>query len=261
MSEEKQIDRSQLKCFRDLSTLTNRPLNPLRRPKTSRFPNIAARDNSRFLRDFPNVTPMKTHNIIPRTKISHTYQIVRKSAYKIKGYRHEFQCIYNGTEMYHAKVKPYADTHVIGISEGTESHIKSDNFEAVLLHANSFSDFSLRKENQFGDELMTFTFRKDPKLKVHPRILTVYFQKHPPSVPDKLETIPPIPTDDLNWEVDLQSESVISSIKNCRLEDEHHGYYLIIRKVDNDVLEVETTLNITAIHTFALGIGAFLCKA
>lgn len=254
MSEEKQIDRSQLKCFRDLSIISRRPSNFSRRPKTSRFPKPPARNH------FPANTPVRTHVVIPRSKVTSTYQIIRKSSMKMKGYRHEFQLVFNDTEMYHAKIKPYTDSHVIGISEGTESHIKSQNFEAVLLHANSFTDFSLRKENQFGDELMTFTFRKDQKLKIHPRILTVYFQKHPPSVPEKLETISPVPTDDLKWEVDLNSEHVIASIKNCRLEDPQHNYHLIVRKVDEDILEVETTLNITALHTFALGIGSFLCK-
>ncbi|EAY09921.1 hypothetical protein TVAG_481950 [Trichomonas vaginalis G3] len=260
MTEEKPIDRSQLKCFRDLETLTGRPLNPNRRPRTARFPKIPARDNARYFNAYPTITPVQNHAPIPRTKISRTYQISRKSALKIKGYRHEFQLIFNGNQMYHAKIKPYQDSHVIGISEGSESHIKSDHFEAVLLHANSFCDFSLRKENQFGDELMTLTFRKDPKVKIHPRVLTVFFNKRPPSVPERLETVDPIATDDFRWEVELNSDSVVASIKNCRLEDSEHSYYIIIRKVEDDLLEVETTLNVTALHAFALGIGSFLCK-
>ena len=254
-----EIDRSKLKSFRDLSTLTGRGPYVNRRPKTARRSNFVSREPlSGVVPD--RLIPIRNQlRVIPRKISPHIYRINRQSTMKLSGYRHDFQLYFGDEPMYHAKVKPYSSLNQIGIAEGTTSHISSSNFEGVLLHANSFMDFSLRKQSTFGDELMSFSFKKDPSVS-KPRDLSVTFYRHPPSVPDHMNSVEPSLTAELEWEIDLKSSKVIPSIKNCRLEDDQKRNYIIIRKISEDDIEVETTLNVSAMYSFALAIGSFLCK-
>ena len=255
MEKPKEIDRSKLKSFRDLSALTGRNKYFGNRLKTPRAP------IKRIEYNFPQARELNENTEQPvqkRTLIPHTYKITRISAMKISGYRHEFQIFFGDEPIYHAKVKPYSSSNQIGISEGTESHISSTKFEAVLLFSENFANFSLRRGCAFGDELMCLNFKKDKEMK--PRSLEVVFLRHPPSVPRQMKTVEPDATDDMKWCVDLNSDDVIASIKNCRLEDEETHNYIIIRKVHDDCLEIETTLNISALYVFAIAIGSFLFK-
>jgi hypothetical protein len=254
--KQNEIDRSKLKSFRDLSSLTKRNTYFGRRSRTPKSPKRRLELQRAPIQE--SIAENRRTPIPRRIRVPHTYKITRKSSMKISGYRREFQIFFGDEPIYHSKIKPYSSSNQIGISEGTESHISSPKFEAVLLFSENFSSFSLRKGSAFGDELMCINFKKDKELK--PRSMNIVFIRHPPSVPREMNTVEPEATDDMKWVVDLNSDDVIASIKNCRLEDEDSLDYIIIRKAYEDCLEVETTLNISALYVFAIAISSFLFK-
>ena len=175
----------------------------------------------------------------------------------LKGFRISFQFSCPDGKKFSAKIKPHSDSSIIGISEGSEAHVHSDNFIGVILFGNDFCDASLRKEQKFGTELLSMQIRLP--LPDTPREVEIHFFNQPPSVPNTLLSKSPS-IEEGSWVLDLHSQNVVASIKNCSLEDSNGRTFIIVRKTDKDILEIEARRDIDDLRLFAVAITSFLCK-
>jgi hypothetical protein len=129
--------------------------------------------------------------------------------------------------------------------------------EAYLLKGNHGRDFSLRMHSQYGTEVMTCHFGRDPAFCF--RTLTVHC--YPPDGVIVLKSRQPHIGPLGGWSLNLGSRPALQSRKNCRLESADHAPVLYIRKCMTDGLEIETLDDgIKPICVFAISIGAFLFR-
>lgn len=256
------IDRSKLKSFRDITNLSGRktpqsarrygipriPPNLIvkRIPEPSRDPFQLDEDQDRRN---PNRQKQPTFKVM---------QIRRTKSSNIRGRRTLFVLYQYDHPIYSAKYKPIKISEYVPIFCGGEPHFKNQP-QAVLLVANNNCDFSLRKDNKLGQELLTLQYRRFTTEGAHPRHLTAYFFGQNDDIPNKLENVDPEFRDDA-WSVDLNTNEAMSSIKNCKLENDEHQPYVYIRKTQKEVLEIEIREEIDDMYVFALGISSFLCK-
>ena len=253
--ENQEIDRSKLKSFRDITNIQSRTCYMrTRRQWTTELP------THYVVRRNPNSN--ETHSLPipdrPKTPVFHTYNCQRKKSINIKGKKILFYFKDGNNILFTAKFKP--SSTYIPIMAGDDVHIKSDNNDAVLLYANNFCDFSLRKKTNYGPEIMSIQFRIYENEARQPRRLSLFFFERQDDIPEKLDSVEPDQTDEMTWCVDLNTEDAVTSIKNCRIEDQNHNLYEIVRKKKDDVLEVEARDTIDKLCLFTTAIASFLCK-
>lgn len=151
----------------------------------------------------------------------------------------------------------------VAIQTNPNVHLSSHQFTAVLLNANKMSDFSLRLNEQFGEEVLSlqFSLHTNDEGKTIPRTVSVFtFGQNSENLPKKLINLTPIETENGSWEVDLGDGNAITSIKNCSLVDDKGKNWIYVRKIENDTLEIEALEQFDELRIFAVGISAFLCK-
>ena len=244
----KEIDRSTLKCFQEYN-INQQPLTNIIKKRNSLLnQNLIIRNSNQTETFIPQ--PISTFKI---------YKCVRNSTTNLKGKRLHFQFFLGDYPTFHAKIKPWSNSTSIGISKGLNSHINGDH-DATLLHTNDFCDFSLRIGNALGMEVLSFQFRESSNNIIKPRKLKIYFFGENLAFPNLLESSDPKFTEEGLWVIDLNSKDVIGSIKNCRIEDVNHFPYIFIRKISQDVLDIESSPIIDPLFLFSLSIGSFLCK-
>lgn len=258
---EPEIDRSKLKSFQDITNLQNRCAYSSRRNKPPRTPQLLIRRlPDRQHRDNPfEISDEQAH---PRgwepPPVFKTYACVRKKTTNIRGSRQIFQ-FFDGDELiYSAKFKE-GKVEYIPIVRDKDPHLASRDCEAALLYGNHMCDFSLRKDDRFGDELLSIQIRRYDNEPAKPRVLECFFSRQGPGCPDKLKSAEPTISSEGVWEIDLNSYDSITSIKNCRLDGEN-GPHCFIRKMEKSKLELEARTVIDELRLFAIGIGSFLCK-
>lgn len=254
--QDEEIDRSKLKSFRDITNIQSRTCYMrTKRNWSTNLPThyVVKRNNSNERDSFPITMPPR-----PRTPVFHTYSCQRKKSMNIKGKKVLFFFKDGDNILFTAKFK--TTSTFIPIVAGNEVHIKSENNDAVLLYANNFCDFSLRKKTSYGPEIMSIQFRRYNNEEKQPRRLSLFFFDPQDDIPEKLDSVEPYQTDEMTWCVDLNTEDAITSIKNCRIEDKNHNLFEIVRKKKEDVLEVEARDTIDKICLFTTAIASFLCK-
>jgi hypothetical protein len=148
----------------------------------------------------------------------------------------------------------------IPIVVGGDVHLASKTWDCVLLHGNQYSAFSLRKETQIGEEIMSLKFTRLKDDVIHPRKLECCFFHPDPLCPRRLDSADPEMTGRGKWSLYLKSERAISSVKNCRLDDEMHHHYCYVRKLEKNVLEIEARESLPDICIFGIGLASWLTK-
>ncbi|OHT00702.1 hypothetical protein TRFO_32571 [Tritrichomonas foetus] len=250
-------ERAKLISFRDIAHIQTRSCYTARRQWSNNLPTkyILKRipGSSRENDSFSVNTPMKI-----RRPVFNTFECIRKKSTNIKGSRIIFSFNKGNETLFSAKYK--AQKSFIPIVTGSNVHLKSDENEACLLFGNDFCDYSLRKKTNFGSEIMSIQFRKYENEAKGPRRLSLFFFNRQDGLPDKLENVEPVASDENTWTVDLHTDEAISSIKNCSIEDSKHQPYAFIRKKKSNTLEIEGQDNIENICLFAITIASFLCK-
>ena len=168
--------------------------------------------------------------------------------------------------IYTAKFRPSGTNPIISIYKGNIGHLKEDKADGIILTSNKFTNFSLRKQSRYGNELMSLKFIKSTSCVKRPRSIQIYAsvesdynQNHPR--PIFLRNIEPKKTVFGTWELNLNSKNVLASSKNCRIiNDSTKETVFIIRKVEKHVIEIEAMKFFSLLQLFALSISSFLCQ-
>jgi hypothetical protein len=88
--------------------------------------------------------------------------------------------------------------------------------------------------------------------------LVCHFYHQSMSCPGQLESADPMLQDGA-WVIDLGTDQCISSVKNCRLD--YKGIpYCYVRKVEADMIELESKRVIDDLCLFAIGVASLLCS-
>jgi hypothetical protein len=203
----------------------------------------------------PNTDPFQLPDG-PPAPIFRTYECRRQTVHSFRGTKILFSFKLDGTVLFSAKFKDRSQ-NAIPIVRGTDVHLDSDSWDAVLLHGNNFSAFSLRTNTRNGREVLSLQFRTTKGGRKTPRALSANFFNQPPSCPARLASADPTETD-AGWILDIGKEDALTSIKNCRLEA-YGRPYVYIRKMKKNVLELEAKSVIDELVVFAMAIGSFLC--
>lgn len=248
----KEFDKSQLLCIKAF------PKNPSFKPvKARKFQN---KNDSKLDLHKNSENHARTDQILSLESRPPTFRVCtckRTQNTTIKGFRINFLFTSSTSENLSAKIKPRKDSSSIGISKGSESHIKSKSFIGVVLFTNNFCDASLRMDEMYGKEICTIQFRQN--VPDSPRDVSLHMFDQPSTIPQKLESKQPEFIDG-QWFVDLHSDNAVASIKNSCLCDEKGLAYIVIRKVSKDKLEIKSYHEISDLILFSICISSFLCK-
>lgn len=248
MTQPPPVDISKLKSFRDIHSMSQK------QPHSSRR-------KSYDLKEIHFVTSCKHYDVFKK------YRIKRISKTSIKGHTFYFQISSKDSDykqiIYYAKFKSRPLGEFAAIQTSSNVHLSSQQFTAVLLNANKMSDFSLRLNEHYGEEVLSlqFSLNTNDEGKLTPRNVSVFtFGQNSENLPKKLTNVVPIETENGSWEVDLGDGAAISSIKNCTLADETGKPMIYVRKIEDDTLEIESMEQFDDLRIFGIGISAFLCK-
>lgn len=245
--EDQSFDRSKLKCFKDLNTFAS--LSSKKR-NGQRGLGLQCLQIPRIPALFPDTLQSRC--------IQRLCKCVRSKSFNLKGKKTHFQFYSGESPILHAKFKASSRRSSIGIAKGTNSHISSKNFEAILLYGNDYCDYSLRMGSSINHDKLTIQFRNVDLGK--PREMNVFYYNDHSSPPIQFTNDKPDVDGDGNWVVDLGSESTLSSIKNCCLLDDLNNRVIFIRKTGNNCLEIQAKCAFDDYCLFALSIASFLCK-
>ena len=190
-------------------------------------------------------------------------RVTRESKTTIKGHSILFHLYCGETAKLYAKFKLSPLGEYAVIQDKPNVHLSDKKFLAALLNANKLCDYSLRLNEQYGEEVMAMQFspQYDDDGNQIPRSLQVHFfqREQQPDLPNKLMNLKPN-LENGEYHINLGDDPVIKSIKNCVLANSHKEPMVYIRKVKDDVLEIEGIEEIDDLRLFAIGIASFLCK-
>lgn len=254
MTEE--VDRTKLKSFQDISHLQARMNYSGRRQKTLTMPPTkrladGERDPFTLQEDSPPRPVVRTCSLFK------TLTCERKKKTNLKGKRQFFRFFDAGTLLFTAKYKDGKD--FIPIVRGENVHMKATECEAMILCANNMCDFSLRRGDRCGAEMMSIQIRRFKSEASKPRSFECFMFGQTGSCPNHLKSNEPQFVDGI-WEIDLNSEDVMCSIKNCQLLSDDGRTFCFIRKMAKSKLEIESRASLDDLRLFAMAIGSFLCK-
>ena len=191
-------------------------------------------------------------NVIP-------YLVRRENKLSLHGKRTSFQLIRGGKIVLSSKIKTLYSTDAIHITNDNKYHFShSKNCGTILIYDN-FTKFSLRKGEQFGDEIMTMKFTP-PKVQHAPREVELVFFFPPEDVSPELKNRKPKITTAATWSLNLDGRTAKRSSKNCILVDENDKEHIVVLKHHSSELYIETLPSISSLCIFAIGICSFLCK-
>ena len=187
-----------------------------------------------------------------------TYRLVRTKNVSIRGKRIHFQLYQGGVPLLHSKIKGIKKRDVIYIAEGTDLHFGQSNYVGAILYTSNATTFSLRKQNEYGDEILTIKFIPGESGK--PRNVSIYFTETFQGIPDKLSSRKPTLNANNEWALDMRGKFTMKSIKNCVLVDNDDNEYAFIMKVEKKTLGIEVCNEFSNLIAMTLGITSFLCK-
>ncbi|OHT04584.1 hypothetical protein TRFO_27912 [Tritrichomonas foetus] len=196
-------------------------------------------------------------------KIEHknwpTYLITRDSKMHFNGRRLFFSFFDGSNQLYAAKCKS-KNAESVFIMKGTKVHL-GETADALVLVGNDSSDFSLRKNTNVDDEIMTIRIIPPKTPADTARKLTVSFFSPKDGTPARLTSKNPKLNPDGKVEHDFEGHFAVSSTKNAVLVAKANGpSMLLIRKTGPDAIEIETRFEHEDLWIFTIGIASFLSK-
>ena len=187
-----------------------------------------------------------------------TCRCVRQNYFNLKGYHTRFTLQTEQTTRLHAKCKIFSKFKKISICENREPHLNQKPDSTIVFNP-ELDRFSLFQGSIYGKELMSIIISKN---KNQPRTMELNFFNNAidPKLPQTMRTAKPVLVCGIRWCVDLHAKAVVLSIKNCCIEDSNNVPYFYVRKISEDVLEIEANQAISDTIVFALGIISFIGK-
>ena len=187
-----------------------------------------------------------------------TYDFIEYGTYTVRGHRYHFQLSCNGRPLYHVKMKSKRPAS-IPIAEGSELHFSKPPYAGFLLNTDGHQTFSLRKQSEYGNELMTIRYVSQgsgqPK--------RIYFSMflHDSALPQNLENKQPDFNGE-NYTLDFgRGKAVVPSVKNAIIVGSEDKYpYLIARKIKKDTMQFDAFVCFTPLDIIAFGISLFFAQ-
>ena len=246
------FDRSKIKCFHEF--------NARRMPSGGRHRTPYSPQCIYMKRiDLPDPFQLGDDFVVP-TQL-YTVSITRHKSTNFKGKRTIFQLVQDNEVKYSAKFKISSDSEGIPISQGLECHLSSQQFIGFLMFSKNLMDFSFRKGSKFNQESMTISFRHNIEEADAPRNVQVFFFQEKENRPMHLiSEHPTFLEQEHSWEVDLNSNDPMESIKNAKLIDDDNNSMMYIRKMEKNRIEVEGQIFFEPLELFVIGMASFLCK-
>lgn len=187
------------------------------------------------------------------------YLIKREKKTHLNGRRIFFNFYLGEQQIYTAKCKTKTAHHVY-IAKGNEAHLKSTS-DAVILVGNDSSDFSLRKQEDLGNEILTVRILPPKTSADKTRRMTISFFNPLEGTPNKVFSKNPNLNPDGKVEHDFQGRFSIESVKNAVLVSKIEGQNMLyIRKTGSNEIEIEPKFKHDMLWIFAIGIASFMSK-
>lgn len=187
-----------------------------------------------------------------------SYRLTRSNNVSLHGKTIHFQLYQGGRPLLHTKIKSIKGKGVCYVSSGAELHFKQKQYLGAILYANNGCTFSIRNNNEYGEEIMTILYKEG--IDGSPRKMYVYFPTPYKNVPQKLYNRQAVLNDTNSWVLDMKGKFTIKSIKNCVIVDENDNEFAYIMKVEKDTLGIEAREEFSELMIFAFGLSSFFCK-
>ncbi|OHT14601.1 hypothetical protein TRFO_15017 [Tritrichomonas foetus] len=280
-----QIENSRIRSLRDITSV------PVRGPKGGKFhkffKNISTPNHHKII-DGHNDENDIYNKQNSRKSGFNTFSCIRSGSKNKTFYfiaNDSGVCLY--TAIHNNETNAYKIYKSLVIHKMAQSHQTSGNHSeiAYLLYSNDFCDFSLRenlsnddhkadsisnirnnknnrskRNNNNNREILAIQFRRFKNVMLAPRKLSLYFFNQSETMPSFLKNADPDLASFNKWKLDLNSENVVKSIKNCKIENEQHKTFGYIRKCGKNELEIEAREDIDDLRLFAMTIASFMCK-
>ncbi|KAK8895801.1 hypothetical protein M9Y10_013686 [Tritrichomonas musculus] len=204
-----------------------------------------------------NSTELQEHQQIkPENPI---YLIKRETKAHLNGRRIFFNFYIGDQQVYTAKCKTKNSDHVY-IMKGNDAHLSS-TADAIMLIGNDGSDFSLRKKEDLGEEILTIRILPPKTTADTSRKMTISFFSPLEGTPKKIFAKSPGLNPDGKIEHDFEGRFAVESIKNAVLVSKLEGPSLMfIRKTGKDAIEIEAKFKHEDLWIFSIGIASFMSK-
>ena len=129
---------------------------------------------------------------------------------------------------------------------------ESNNEIAAILCSPQYDSFSLRKTNQYGDELMAFRISHSDNGR---RFKVYFFVNEKNEYPSKLQDSVTI-----GKSLDFGGREFIESTKNFILFSDDIKEFIAVRKIEKNKLAVDFQPVIPVLYVFSVAIVAYFCK-
>lgn len=187
-----------------------------------------------------------------------SYRLARSSIVSLHGKMTHYQLYQGGTPILHTKMKTTKSNGVCYIGEGDQVHLSSKHHLASILFANNRCTFSVRKGNEYGEEIMTILYKQG--VDGSPRFIKVFFPSVHKNIPQQLYSRKASLNTSNTWTLNMKGKFTIKSIKNCVIVDEKDNEYAYVMKIEKDKLAIEVDPDFSEVMVFAIGLSSFLCK-
>lgn len=206
-----------------------------------------------------NVVPIPTNISVKRVLNDPvSYRLKRSSTVSLHGKMTHYQLYLNGRQLLHTKLKTKKASGICYIGEGAELHLSRKDYLAAILYANNCSTFSIRKTNEYGEEILTIIYK--PGIDGSPRNVQLFFPKIFKNIPQKLFSRNAVLSDTNSWTLDMKGKFTIKSIKNCVLVDEYDNEFVYVMKIDKETLQIDVDKEFSELMVFSIGLSSFFCK-
>jgi hypothetical protein len=210
----------------------------------------------------PAPLPAYPTSVEPERKLTtFSYTIERSANRTLKGARTHFQFSLNGEDLLHSKLKSDSPD-MIFISKGSAMHFSDTQYEGVLLVSDDLTSYSVRRKNQYGDELAAVRFTSKPPVQKakQPRNVKVTFFGQKPALPPTIGNRVPVRSLLGKWSLDFGNRPIVSSVKNTILVDGDDREICAVRKTAANTMALDAVEDMDPLIVFAIGITSFLCK-
>lgn len=186
-----------------------------------------------------------------------TYKLDKKKILSIRGVRIHFQLSFYGKDLYHTKIKTHRPKGSIPFGEGSSMRYSQEKFAGYLLISRSNSLYSVRKEIEYGYELLSFQIFQCPD---RPRMIDCTIFSDIEFIPKKLISLEPSYCSRTHkYSLCFFGKTAITSVKNnILIGKEDRLPYVMIRKVGKDLMELDAPAIFPPLCIFGLGIASFI---
>ena len=146
-------------------------------------------------------------------------------------------------------------SNTVYISRQPDIHVSTGAYEYIMTVGRGSTEFNLSKKGAEDQLELSLAFTNDYGNRlIGPRKIDMQFWEGP-----HLKSRVPKQTKSGRWVLKFNGKYVVKSQKNAIMLNEENHAVILIRKIQDTVLEIETIENYTDVHLFALGIASWIC--